>query len=162
MLLCNIDNNLLSSQQLLIRENNHGPSAKSKATTSTPAIKKSISIGSLVYIKAEVNKFKVRECYIVMQVRNDMTTLQKLNGSLFSSTRYDVPVQDIFPVVPDVTDDSNSPSPTFNPSTVTSDSDDEHSAHQVPPDTAEDQRSNRPCRTQREPAWLHGEEWEKE
>ena len=160
-----VDDQLLSSQQSSIREKNHGPSAKSKATTST-ITRKPIPIGSLVYIKSEGTKFKGRERYIVMNIRNDMTTLQKINGSLFSSKRYDIPLHDIFPVVSDVPDNITS---SFNRpnsdrfSDTSDDSGDELTIQNPPTNVVEEvQQDVRPRRARREPAWLRGEEWKKE
>ena len=153
-------------KQSSIRENNHGPSAKLKAKTLLNATGKSISTGSLAYIKTEGTKFKGRERYIVMEIRNDMATLQKLNESVFSSKRYDIPLQNLFPVIPDISDNiaSNPPNPsTSNQSSDTSeDSDDEHPVHQNLPTNAveERQHSNRTRWARREPAWLRSEEWE--
>ena len=162
----NVDDQLLSSQQSSIREKNHGPSARSKAT-STKTDRRPISIGSLVYLKSEGTKFKGRERYIVMSIDNNMTILQKINGSLFSSKRYEVPLQDVFPVVSDIPDNftPSNEIQTNDPCSETSDdSDAEFVVENRPPaNIVQDaQQHVRPRRTPKEPAWLRGEEWVKE
>lgn len=160
----NFDDALLSKQQASIRIKNHGPSASSKATTPSSAIRAPISVGTLVFIKAEGSKLKGRERYIVMQISDRMAVLQKLNGSIFSSRRYEVPLTEIYPVVPMDNTPSNVPATTNNNSDTDSQTEFEDDANvtMIPDVTPVPTAANRPKRTRREPAWLRGEEWDKE
>ena len=57
----------LSSDQRHKREQNHLPSALAKAKGGKIASKGKVSVGSLVYIKSEIDKFNARPMYISSQ-----------------------------------------------------------------------------------------------
>ena len=89
----------LSREQEEIRGKNHLPSSRSKAQAGPIAQAASVSVGDLVFIKSEGDKNKSRDMYLIVDVNDDMASLQKLCGSKFLSRRYDVPMVDIFPAV---------------------------------------------------------------
>jgi hypothetical protein len=89
----NVDANTFADLQQTAREHNHLPSAKSKAKTSTFAAKCQADIGDLVYLKAEGDKLKGREQYIITGKENDNAVLQKIHGRLFSAKKYVVPFE---------------------------------------------------------------------
>ena len=76
---------MLSQQQASIRTDNHAHSALSKASKKSPALRSAISIGDLVFIKAERSKLKGRDRYIVMDISDRLCFLQKINGTLFNT-----------------------------------------------------------------------------
>ena len=88
----------LSTQQHLNREKNHLPSARAKAKGAKLASNGDVTVGSLVYIKSEMDKFNTRPMYIVSALREDHVTLQKFVGSQLSSRRYVVPLTQVFPI----------------------------------------------------------------
>ena len=126
---------------------------------------KSIHVGDLVYIKNEKDKFKARERYIVMQIRNSVAIIQKINGSSFMSRRYEVPLTSIYPVQPEET--------SFRPQipTIESESDedeDEDEDKDVSPSDNDDiaieneaSVTARPQRNRREPRWLLDDIWDR-
>jgi len=155
---------LLSQQQASIRTDNHVPSALSKASKKSTALRPSISVGDLVFIKAERSKLKGRDRYMVMDIVDRLCFIQKITGSLFSSRRYEVPLTDVYPVAP-------KSHPTIQPSNPPRSSDESDSASdqelvpvEVPAQDVPIENAARinPHRERRQPAWLRGEEWEKE
>ena len=88
----------LSEQQHSNRERNHLPSALSKAKGGKPASKCDLSVGTLVYIKTELDKFNARPMYIISALIGDHAKLQKFVGNQLSSKRHIVPLTQIFPV----------------------------------------------------------------
>lgn len=157
------DDALLSQQQASIRNDNHTPSALSKASKKSTALRPPISIGDLVFIKAERSKLKGRDRYMVMQITGKLCTLQKINGSLFSSRRYELPLTDIYPVA----SPALPPTEPSNKLPYSSDeSEPEPEAEMVPEAPTEDPLINdatrkNPHRERRQPSWLRGEEWER-
>ena len=162
----NVDDNHLSNQQEEYRHRNHAASALSKIKGHPMNLPtKSIHVGDLVYIKNEKDKFKARERYIVMQIRNSVAIIQKINGSSFMSRRYEVPLTSIYPVQPEET--------SFRPQipTIESESDedeDEDEDKDVSPSDNDDiaieneaSVTARPQRNRREPRWLLDDIWDR-
>ena len=177
--LLNIDDNALSQEQEEIRKRNQKSSARSKAPHGSPASVPMVSEGTLIYLKAEGNKFTPRDPYIIISIEGDNATIQKIRGSSFMSRKYTVPLDQLYPVNPFA-----SPVPTCDDNNVSDDSSDEDydlsslSRDPTPPvdassssgdNSAEEEGSplqtsslaQRPVRQKRLPAWLGGEEWEK-
>ena len=161
---------LLSRQQESFREQNHTHSSRSKANGALPAQAAAVTVGDLVFIKAEGNKNKSRDMYLIVGIVDSMASLQKLNGSKFLTKRYEVPLVDIFPAVLP----SSVPTPTAPlsssseedeedppPSTggVDSDSSDEAELPSVEGSTHPHPR--RSHRTRNPPAWLRSEDWDR-
>ena len=90
----------ISSDQNLNRTSNHHTSAKTKARGGKAAVADDkLSVGSLVFIKHEGDKFHPRESYVVVKLRGDSVVLQKINNGKFSSRQYVVPHNRVFPCV---------------------------------------------------------------
>ena len=90
----------LSTSQNTNRQSNHVPSSISKARGGSLASKPNVSVGSLVYVKHEGNKFNPRESYIVVELKhNESVVVQKLNNGKFRSRQYTIPMSRIFPCV---------------------------------------------------------------
>ena len=89
----------LSSQQNALRISNHVSSAKSKARGGLVARKENIAVGSLVFIKHEGSKFNPRESYVVVEIRDGLVRVQKMNNGKFFSRQYEVPISRVFPCV---------------------------------------------------------------
>ena len=89
----------LSSLQIANRTANHLASAKSKACGRPAAKIENITVGTLVYIKHEGNKFSPRESYVVVDVKEDSVIVQKMNNGKFFSRQYTVPMSRVFPCV---------------------------------------------------------------
>ena len=89
---------VLSAKQRQNRLRNHLPSARSKAKCGNPAEHKNITVGTLVYIKAEKDKFNARPMYIVTALQESHATLQKFTKNQLSSRQYIVPLDHIFPI----------------------------------------------------------------
>ena len=81
---------ILRDQQQHIRSKNHPHSSKSKARSTTPVDSSKLMTGDLVFIKSEGNKFKSRNRYIVLELRDCMATVQKITNDKFMSRRYQV------------------------------------------------------------------------
>ena len=155
---------MLSQQQASIRTDNHAHSALSKASKKSPALRSAISIGDLVFIKAERSKLKGRDRYIVMDISDRLCFLQKINGTLFSSRRYEVPLTDVYPVAPPSQPPTQSSNPPHSSDESDTESDHESVPVQLPPQDVPPLNAARknPHRERRQPPWLRGEEWEKE
>ena len=67
----NLDNELLSSQQLSIRKENHPQSEKSKVKNGRPASHSAVWPGALVLLKKDISKLKGRELYIVVKIEEE-------------------------------------------------------------------------------------------
>ena len=89
----------LSKLQQSIRTENHPHSSRSKAHGAPAACNADVTRGDLVFIKSDGDKNKSRELYLVMDVRNDLAFLQKLNDTKFHSVRYDVPLANVYPAI---------------------------------------------------------------
>ena len=86
--------------QQKIRKENHHPSAKSKSNSHEQAVEADVQVGSLVYMKNEASKSNARDCYIIINIKDKVVTLQKFsNSGKFMSKTYDVRLEDIYPAV---------------------------------------------------------------
>ena len=92
-----IDDEDLLKQQVSHRENNHMPSALSKAKGGHKAINYNPAIGDLVYIKHAGNKFNCHDLYLVVQKTKSLLLLQKFQNGKLSSKKYEVPITSVFP-----------------------------------------------------------------
>ncbi len=95
----NFSDEVLSSQQHAHRMSNHLPSARCKARGGPPAKVNGLSLGSLVFIKHEGNKFNPRQSYVIVALKQDSAVLQKMSDGKFSSRQYTVPIARLFPCV---------------------------------------------------------------
>lgn len=93
-----MDDRQLILKQAEIRDLNHPPSAKSKAHGHHPAPVPEISIGDLVYLKAERDKTKARDKYMVTAISGEWCEIRKFTKSQFRSKTYDVRLSDCFPI----------------------------------------------------------------
>ena len=161
----NFEDAMLSEQQARQRTENHGPSATSKASKKLKALRSPISVGDLVFIKAERSKLKGRDRYMIMNVSNKHCTLQKITGSLFSSRRYEVPLTEVYPVATPT--QSELPLHTSKHPCSSDDSDIESDQEVVPavpppPVPINNEARRNPPQERRQPTWLRGQEWERE
>ena len=67
-----VDRQLILSQNYS-RQQNHAPSAKSKARGRTNLPTPAVSVGDLVFLKGHRDKLKAREKYIVVGIREDLS-----------------------------------------------------------------------------------------
>ena len=168
----NIDDTSLSKTQQSIRASNLITSARSKANVPYPASVPEISVGSLVYLKKEGNKFKARESYMVMGIRDHLAILQKLNASgLFQSRKYEVPLEELILVRGTNQDQTcGDVSGIADIGDISSSSEDDEEASQQTVPVRDDvptadvidsapTESTRPYRARREPAWLREDVW---
>ena len=86
----------LAEQQNNIRLQNHPSSAQSKAPGKGKASVTNSAVGSLVFIKDERDKNKVRDRYIIVAVDKGYATVQKLTDK-FMSKKYTVPLNRLYP-----------------------------------------------------------------
>ena len=97
-----VDRQLILSQNYS-RQQNHAPSAKSKARGRTNLPTAAVSVGDLVFLKGDRDKLKAREKYLVVGVREDLScALRKFSTSQFRSKLYVVPMSECYPVPPTV------------------------------------------------------------
>ena len=97
-----VDRQLILSQNYS-RQQNHSPSAKSKARGRTKPPSAVISVGDLVFLKGDRDKLKAREKYLVVNIREDLSCeLRKFTSSQFRSKIYLVPMYECYPVAPTV------------------------------------------------------------
>ena len=92
-----VDDSTLSAAQADIRSRNQLSSAKNKAQGGPEASRCFVLTGCLVYLKADGDKTRSRERYIVTNVSGDSCTIQKLDKSL-RNTKYDIKITEIYPV----------------------------------------------------------------
>ena len=95
-----LDDAELCKRQEQLREQNHKHSAACKAPTGVPAAIPAISKGSLVYVKAEGDKFTPRDPYLVVNISAGRATLQKFRGNSFMSRQYNVPLDKLYAMAP--------------------------------------------------------------
>lgn len=100
----NVDPARIKKNQEESREKNHQFSSTSKADIKKDALKASVKVGDLVFIKDEGTKHSPRERYIIVKITNQDAVLQKMNGSKLMSKRYEVPLTRIFPVIAKLTE----------------------------------------------------------
>ena len=91
---------ILRDQQQHIHSKNHSHSSKSKAHNATTVDSSKLMTGDLVLIKSEGNKFKSRNSYIVLEIRDYMATMQKITNGKFMSQCYQVPCHMLYTTVP--------------------------------------------------------------
>jgi hypothetical protein len=94
------DRELIMSQHEL-RVKNHPHSERSKmrgAPRGKPVTSEPISIGDLVYVKADRNKSQARERYLVISIVDDWCYIRKFVGSQLRSTSYKVKLSDCYKV----------------------------------------------------------------
>ena len=97
-----VDRQLILSQNYS-RQQNHAPSAKSKARGRTNLPSAVVSVGDLVFLKGDRDKLKAREKYLVVSIREDLSCeLRKFTSSQFCSKVYVVPMSECYPVAPKV------------------------------------------------------------
>ena len=97
-----VDRQIILSQHFS-RQQNHTPSAKSKARGRTEVPSAAVSVGDLVFLKCDKDKLKAREKYLVVSVSEDLTCeLRKFTTSQFRSKVYSVPASECYPVAPTV------------------------------------------------------------
>ena len=92
-----VKDSTLSHQHDHLRQQNHLPSALSKARGGNIAQNANVQVGDLVFVKHEGSKYKTRDQYIVTNITGCTATVQKFNGSNFASRKYDLPLTRIFP-----------------------------------------------------------------
>ena len=165
-----VDDNLLSQQQEELRHQNHEPSARSKAPNAPFAAEPTITLGSLVYIKSEGDKFHPRDQYIVVKLDGDLATIQKFRGKRFMSQQYQVPLHLLFTL----SAESASPPVASESSSDEDDLSDDSSEDEVVKGPSEAEVSvdeaevvsgpseglTRPQRSRRPPEWLRSGQWE--
>ena len=93
-----IDDIVLSKKQNVIRNQNHHASSRSKAPGKKLATNADVKVGDLVYLKAERQKNRLHDCYIITRNEKDNAYLQKL-GNNFMSCQYEVPLNHVFPAI---------------------------------------------------------------
>lgn len=160
-----VNDTVLSELQQTIRADNHPHSSRSKARGAPAARNADVAKGDLVFIKSDGDKYKSRELYLVMEIRDDMASLQKLNGTKFQSIRYDVPLTNLYPAikpsrlyVPPPAVDSRSPD-----TSSSSDESDEEEEEVTPPRPVSERSPRTPLRRttrvsnkpQRYGVWAH-------
>ena len=77
----------LAQRQKSLRSGNHFSSERSKAKGGIPAQPADVTIGDLVHIKSEGDKFHPRERYIIVSMQDKFTTLQKLEDKKKASKK---------------------------------------------------------------------------
>lgn len=92
----------LSEQQAQLRVTNQEYSSKHKARGNPSALEADIVKGSLVYIKADGDKTRGRDRYLVVDVGDGYCTLQKFIKSQLRSKTYQLKLTEVFPVSPDL------------------------------------------------------------
>ena len=112
------------------RQQNHLPSAKFKARGGIPARKACVKVGSLVYIKADYDKTKTRDRYLVVSKEKDFCVLQKLLKSHLRPKKYRLKLTEVFPVTPTIETEEIQ----YGRTAISSDSDLDESALQVDPE----------------------------
>ena len=166
-----VDDKLLSQRQEELRHQNHKTSARSKAPNAPLAAKPTLTLGSLVYIKTEGDKFHPRDQYIVVGLDDGHATVQKFRGQRFMSQQYKVPLHMLYTLSAEST-----PPPVTNESSSDEDDlcDDDTSEDEVVSGSSEAEVSvdegeevsgpseglRRSQRTRRPPEWLRSGQWE--
>ena len=95
-----LKDSFLAETQKQIRDSNHLQSALNKAHSNKLEVIVSISVGDLVFIKHEGNKFQARKMYIVVKRNKVLLSLQQITQGKFSSRKYEVPISDVYPLNP--------------------------------------------------------------
>ena len=97
----NIDDLQLSERQLEIRVANQAATAKHKARGRPAAENAVVQSGSLVYIKADKDKHKARERFLVTAVDSDSCTVQKFVKSQLRSQKYQLKLSEVYLIQPE-------------------------------------------------------------
>ena len=91
----------LSLSKNYSRQQNHTPSAKSKARGRTNLPSAVVSVGDVVFLKGDRDKLKAREKYLVVSIREDLSCeRRKFASSQFRRKVYLVPMSKCYPVAP--------------------------------------------------------------
>ena len=97
----NIDDLQLSEQQNQIRVANQAASAQHKARSRQAAEKALVQEGSLVYIKADKEKHRARDRFLVTDIDGDSCTVQKFINSQLRSQKYQLKLTEVYLVQPE-------------------------------------------------------------
>ena len=92
----------LSEQQADQRATNQEISSRHKAQGKPPAQEALVTKGSLVYIKADGDKTRARNRYLVTDVGEGFCTVQKFIKSQLRSQKYQLKLTEVYPVCPEV------------------------------------------------------------
>ena len=98
-----ISDSILASDQCENRSKSHAVSAKSKSRNAPVATQYIVAPGSLVYLKEDGGKDRLRERYIIVSLEDDFYVIQKLNRSL-RNVKYKVKPSEVYPVTPTIND----------------------------------------------------------
>ena len=88
----------LIAEQHSIREQNHLPSAKSKACGKQPPPERNIHVGNLVYLCSDKNKNKSRDKYLVTRVHGNSCMIRKFTKNQLRLKEYEVPLSECYPI----------------------------------------------------------------
>ena len=170
-----VDGETISRKQDELRKSNHMPSASCKARKKRNAVDADVKEGDLVFIKSEGSKNNPRERYIITRIVDRVASLQKMNSSKFCSTKYEVPLAHLLPVV--VPSDPSMPRKGGHTYSDTSsdegdegienaeiddsesEDDGEEEEEEIEPGVEPDHINLRPARNRREPAWMRDPQW---
>ena len=95
-----VDRQIALSQRLS-RQQNHLPSARSKARVQVYTPPHNIRVGDLVYVNSDKSKLKARARYLVVSINDDLSCqLRKFTSSQYRSKAYTVPLHDCYLVSP--------------------------------------------------------------
>ena len=89
----------LSEDQSVLRAANQQYSSHCKSKGNPPAQVANVVPGSLVYIKGDGDKTKARERFMVVEIKGNSCTLQKLYKSQIRSKPYHLKLTEIYPVI---------------------------------------------------------------
>jgi hypothetical protein len=87
----------LIQQQHQLRDKNHQYSAKSKCH-GRHGLTIDFKVGDLVYIKAERDKTKSRDKYIIVSIRSPWCSVRKFTTAQFRSRTYDIKLTECYPI----------------------------------------------------------------
>ena len=93
------DRDIIIKQQM-DREGNHPLSSRSKSHGKPPQPCLGIKVGDLVFLKADQDKTKPREKYMVVSIDESTCQVRKFTKSQFRSKTYSIHLTDCFPVIP--------------------------------------------------------------
>ena len=117
----------VAENQSTNRISNQQHSAACKSKGGQPAVNAVVVPGSLVYVKADGDKTKSRERYLVVKVEGNSCTVQKIANTQLRSKTYQLKLSEVFPVQSELSpvtvihlEDSDSESETVVPFNNTS------------------------------------------
>ena len=97
-----VDPQVMLSQKLS-HQQNHFPSAKSKACGHTNMPSAAVSVSDLVFLKSDKDKLKAHKKYLVVSISADLSCkFRKFTTSQFRSKVYSLPMSNCYPVTPTV------------------------------------------------------------